>query len=105
MRPQSEAASSTRYRSGAMCRVPWRLPRCVVRQQAARAVFGRYLHGALAATLMIGLMIPTVVSAGIFSFTRTDYLLDSYLNGLDSVAVGDLDGVNGPDIVVLSYTA
>ncbi len=40
-----------------------------------------------------------------FAFLRTDYLLESYLNGLDSVAIGDVDGVNGPDIVALSYTA
>src|SRR5262249_15264698 len=47
---------------------------------------------------------PELAAAGVFSFARTDYLLESHLNGLGSVAVGDLDGVNGPDIVVLSYT-
>ncbi len=40
-----------------------------------------------------------------FAFLRTDYLLASHLLGLDSGAIGDLDGVHGPDIVVLSYTA
>src|SRR5262249_30015804 len=43
---------------------------------------------------------PELAAAGVFSFARTDYLLESHLNGLGSVAVGDLDGVNGPDIVV-----
>jgi hypothetical protein len=46
-----------------------------------------------------------VASAGVFSFARTDYLLESYMSGLDSVAVADLDGKNGPDIVVVSQTA
>lgn len=48
---------------------------------------------------------PSIATAGVFSFTRTDYLLESFFSGLDSVAVADLDGVNGPDILVLSYTA
>ena len=65
------------------------------------------LRVTLAATLMLaagGAMAPTVSFAGVFSFTRTDYPLDSYLNGLDSVAVADLDGQNGPDIIVQSLT-
>ena len=48
--------------------------------------------------------VPAVASAGVFSFARTDYLLESYLSGLDSVAVADLDGKNGPDLVVESLT-
>jgi len=49
--------------------------------------------------------LPAAASAGVFSFSRTDSLLESYLNGLDSVAVADLDGVNGPDLIVESLTA
>src|SRR5438045_415056 len=63
---------------------------------------------ALTAALMVGVagaMAPAVASAGVFSFTRTDILLESYLSGLDSVAVADLDGKDGPDIIVLSLTA
>ena len=56
---------------------------------------------ALAATATLA----SVASAGVFSFRRTDYPLESYLNGLDSVAVADLDGKNGPDLVVESLTA
>src|SRR5512143_1994000 len=60
----------------------------------------------IAAIFTVGVaMVPAVASAGTFSFTRTDILLESYLSGLDSVAVGDLDGQNGPDIVVESLTA
>jgi hypothetical protein len=63
---------------------------------------------ALAATVMVGAAaatVPVVAFARHFSFTRTDYLLESYLNGLDSVAVADLDGQNGPDLIVESLTA
>jgi FG-GAP-like repeat/ZU5 domain len=63
---------------------------------------------ALAASVVLGAaiaMAPADASAGIFSFTRTDYLLESYLFGLDSVAVADLDGQNGPDLIVASLTA
>ncbi len=41
-------------------------------------------------------------AAGAFSFERTDYPLVVSV-GLDSVAVGDLDGKNGPDIVAVGY--
>ena len=51
-----------------------------------------------------GGLAPRNVRAGVFSFTRTDYLLEAYSVGLGSVAVGDLDGKNGPDIVVDGYT-
>ncbi len=47
---------------------------------------------------------PLSAASNSFVFARTDYLLKSYLAGLDSVAVADVDGQNGPDIVVLSYT-
>jgi hypothetical protein len=47
---------------------------------------------------------PAVARADVFSFTRKDYELQSYSAGLDSVAVGDVDGRNGPDIVVESLT-
>src|SRR4051794_10734847 len=73
--------------------VPRRLGVGALRSVAALAG----VHAALAAT-------PDVAAAGAFSFARTDYLLRSQLNGLGSVAVADVDGVNGPDIVVLSYT-
>jgi len=66
------------------------------------------LRFALAAAVMVGAAFATlsaVASAGVFSFTRTDYLLESYLSGLDSVAVADLDGQNGPDLIVQSLTA
>ncbi len=63
---------------------------------------------ALAAILTVSVavaMVPEVAYAGAFAFTRTDHLLESYLSGLDSVAVADLDGKNGPDIIVESLTA
>lgn len=66
------------------------------------------LRVALTGVLMVAVavaMVPAVASAGAFSFTRTDLLLESYFGGLDSVAVADLDGKNGPDIIVLSLTA
>jgi hypothetical protein len=44
-------------------------------------------------------------SAGVFAFARTDYLLESFLPGLDSVAVADLDAKNGPDLIVEGLTA
>jgi hypothetical protein len=47
---------------------------------------------------------PLAAAVGPFGFARTDYLLESHLPGLDSVAIGDVDGGNGPDVVVLSYT-
>ena len=62
----------------------------------------------LAAIVTVGAavaMVPAVASAGVFSFARTDHLLETYLVGLDSVAVADLDGKNGPDIIVESLTA
>ena len=66
------------------------------------------LLSALLAAVTIGAAIatsPAVASAGAFAFTRMDCLLESYpLSGLDSVAVADLDGKNGPDLVVESLT-
>ncbi len=52
-------------------------------------------------------LVPAPLAAAVtpFAFLRTDYLLESHLGGLDSVAIGDVDGVHGPDVVVLSYTA
>jgi hypothetical protein len=46
-----------------------------------------------------------VSSASVFSFTRKDYPLESYNYGLDSITVADLDGKNGPDLIVQSLTA
>ncbi len=67
------------------------------------------LRRALAATVMVAAVVvvaPAVTFAGVFSFARTDYLLESQpLNALDSVAVADLDSQNGPDLVVESLTA
>src|SRR5262245_59401640 len=80
----------------------------LTRGQSARARPGIPAARRLSAlALILGTLAfaPGLAAAGVFSFARTDYLLESHLNGLDSVAVGDLDGVNGPDIVVLSYTA
>jgi cysteine-rich repeat protein len=63
-------------------------------------------HALLAAAAVLTLLlVPLVAQAGVFSFTRTDYLLDENrpVGGLGSVAVGDLDGKNGPDIVSENY--
>ncbi len=79
----------------------------VVRRPARRVWPARHFPLTLFATVMLGTMLVMaagIASAAVFSFTRTDYLLDSYAAGLGSVAVGDLDGKNGPDIVVDSYT-
>jgi len=54
---------------------------------------------------LLSIASPLSAASSSFVFTRTDYLLESYLFGLDSVAVADVDGQNGPDIVVLSLTA
>ena len=72
----------------------------------ARAVRkGRGVRALLAAAATAIVVMPAAVaSAGVFSFARTDYLLnESRLGGLGSVAVGDLDGKNGPDIVSENY--
>jgi hypothetical protein len=59
----------------------------------------------LVASLCLAWTATRAGAAGSLSFARTDYLLESHLNGLDSIAVADLDGQNGPDLVVESYTA
>lgn len=82
--------------------------RLVDRKLVVRPVWpGRPTALALSATVLVGAvlaMAPGFARAGVFSFTRTDYLLEAYSVGLGSVAVGDLDGKNGPDIVADGYT-
>jgi hypothetical protein len=73
--------------------------RCRLSLPLLRALAAAATVGAASATL------PAVASAGAFAFARTDYLLESHLNGLDSVAVADLDGKNGPDLIIESLTA
>jgi hypothetical protein len=58
--------------------------------------------------LLAGLLLavpPVPASTNTFVFDRTDYMLESHLNGLDSVAVADVDGQKGPDIIIVSLTA
>jgi hypothetical protein len=65
---------------------------------------------ALTALVVLAASVVTMPSspaaAPHFSFTRTDYLISTLgttpYYGVDSVAVGDFDGKNGPDIAVLS---
>lgn len=74
--------------------------------RARRSLRARLLRPllALAVTTSVVASVPRIALAGVFSFSRTDYLLQSSLSGLDSVAVADVDGIDGPDIVALSYT-
>jgi hypothetical protein len=72
--------------------------------------FARIGAGLLASLVASLLTLPTAASAAPrFSFARTDYPLHDLLKpfdpgpyGVDSVAVGDLDGKNGPDVVALA---
>ncbi|MEO7794295.1 MAG: hypothetical protein ABIV06_05925, partial [Thermoanaerobaculia bacterium] len=73
-----------------------------MRRRACSA--GAVLAGVVGLSCWIGSP-PLGAAVTPFAFLRTDYLLESHLSGLDSVAIGDLDGVNGPDIAALSYTA
>lgn len=66
------------------------------------------VHAAVGVVFLLGGSLgapPLAAAVGPFGFARTDYLLESHLPGLDSVAIADVDGLHGPDIVALGYTA
>jgi hypothetical protein len=55
----------------------------------------------VAATLAVALLAPAAAQAGV-AFERTDYPVGG---AGTSLAVGDIDGKNGPDLVAVSYAA